>query len=44
MKYTGWAVLIIGVLIGVYGLFTMLSLIMYFTRNFNWYRGVGQTA
>jgi hypothetical protein len=23
MKYTGWAVLIIGVLIGVYGLFTM---------------------
>ena len=25
MKYTGWAVLIIGVLIGVYGLFTMLS-------------------
>jgi hypothetical protein len=23
MKYTGWAVLVIGVLIGVYGLFTM---------------------
>lgn len=25
MKYTGWAVLIIGVLIGVYGLFTGTS-------------------
>ena len=25
-------------LIGSIGLFTILTLIMYFTRNFNWYR------
>ena len=31
-------------LIGSIGLFTILSLIMYFTRNFNWYRTAGEGA
>ncbi len=31
-------------LIGSIGLFTMLALIMYFTRNFNWYRTAGVAA
>ena len=31
-------------LIGSIGLFTILSLIMYFTRNFNWYRTAGETV
>ena len=31
-------------LIGSIGLFTILSLIMYFTRNFNWYSTAGEST
>jgi len=39
LKSEGYAILISSI-----GLFTILSLIMYFTRNFNWYRTASESA